>query len=69
MRQNTTKGNGRTDERVQFFVTANGQLQMAWRDAFHLQILGRIARKLEDFGGEVLEHGGYVNSGWKAAFS
>lgn len=35
------------DEAVQLFVSADGQLQMARRDALHLQVLGRVARQLQ----------------------
>lgn len=51
VRQHTTKRNGGADEGVELLVTADGQLQVARRDALDLEILGSVAGKLEDFGG------------------
>ena len=48
MRDNSTSGNGRLDERVQLLVTTDGELQVARRDTLHLEILGRIAGQLEN---------------------
>ena len=45
---------GGLDERVQLLVAADGQLQVARRDALHLQVLGRVASQLQHLGGEVL---------------
>jgi len=50
----TTTSNGGFDERVQFLVSSDGQLQVARGDTFHLEILGRVTSQLEHFGGEVL---------------
>ena len=36
-------------------------MQVARRDALHAQVLGGVARKLEDLSGEVLEDGGRVD--------
>lgn len=46
MRQDTTERDGRADQRVEFLVAADCELQVAWRDALDLEILGRIASKL-----------------------
>lgn len=66
VRQHTTKGDGGADKRVEFFVTTDGQLQVARRDALNLQILGRIASQLEHFGSQVFEDGGKVYSGFSS---
>lgn len=55
MWQDTTKGDGGADECVEFLVTADGELQMTRRDALDFEILGGVAGKLENFGGEVFE--------------
>jgi hypothetical protein len=34
---------------------------MTWRDALDFEILGGVARQLEDFGGQVFENGRQVN--------
>lgn len=61
--QNTTKGDGGADERVQFLVAADGQLQVARCDALDLEVLGRVASQLENFGSQVFEDGGEVDGG------
>ena len=58
-----SSGNGGLDERVEFFVTANGQLQMPRRDALDLEILAGIAGQFQDFGRQVLENGRRVHGG------
>jgi hypothetical protein len=59
--QYTSEGNGSADKRVQFFVTANGKLQVARRDTLHFQILGGVPCQLKDFGSQVLENSSEVN--------
>ena len=44
----------RLDQRVEFLVSADGELQVARRDALDFQVLGGVAGELEDLGGEVL---------------
>ena len=63
MRQDPAERDRGPDQRVQFFVAADRELQVARRDALDFQIFGRVAGQFEDFGGQVLEHGGYVDSG------
>ena len=67
MREHTTERNGRSDQGVQLFVTADSQLQMARSDTLDFQILGSIACEFEDFGGEIFEDGGDVDSGCEGA--
>ena len=61
MRQHASEGDGRADQRVELLVAADGQLQVAGRNALDLQVLGRVAGQLEHFGGQVLEDGGDVD--------
>ena len=61
VRDDTTLCNGRLDERVQLLVSADGQLQVARRDALELEVLGGVAGKLEHLGAEVLEDGRAVH--------
>ena len=65
MRQDTTKGDGGADQGVEFLVAADGELEMARRDALYLEVLCRVAGQFEDFGGQVFEDGGYVDGGWR----
>lgn len=65
MRQHTTKSDGRADQGIEFFVTADGELQVPWRDTLDLEILRCVASQFKDFGGEVFEDGGDVDSGCK----
>jgi hypothetical protein len=62
--QNTTEGDGRADESVQFLVTTNGELQVARGDTLDLEILGGVAGQFEDFGSEVLKNSGHVDGSW-----
>lgn len=61
--KNTTKGDGGTDQGVKFLISADGELKMTRGDTLDLEILGGVAGKLEDFGGEVLQNSGNVDSG------
>jgi hypothetical protein len=62
VRKNTAGGDGDTAEKfVQLFIVANGQLDVARDDASFLVVAGGIASKLENLGGQVLEHGTKVN--------
>ena len=54
VRDDTTAGDSGFNKRVELFVTADGQLQVAWGDALDLEVLGGVAGELEDLGGEVL---------------
>lgn len=64
MRQYTAESDGGADQRVEFFIATDGELQMARRDTLDFEILGRIASKFKDFGCKVLEDCSYVYSGW-----
>ena len=49
----TTTGDGGLDKGVELLISANGQEQMAGRDALHLEILARVTGELEHLGGKV----------------
>lgn len=61
--QDTTKGDGGTNEGVQLLVAADGQLQMTRGNTLDLEILGGVAGKFKDFGGQILEDGSYIDGG------
>lgn len=42
VRQHTSKGDGGADEGIELFVAADGQLEMARRDALDLEVLGCV---------------------------
>lgn len=63
MRQHPPKSNSSADQRIEFLVASDGELQMARGDAFDLQIFGGVAGEFEHFGREVFEDGGYVDGG------
>ena len=50
VRDDTAARDGRLDERVELLVTADRELQVAGSDPLHLEVLGRVARELEDLG-------------------
>jgi len=61
MREDTTKGDRGADERVEFFVSADGELQVTRGDTLDFEILGGVSCELEDFSGQVFEDGGNIN--------
>jgi hypothetical protein len=66
VRQDTSEGDCGFDEGIEFLVTTDGELQVAWRDALDLEVLCGVSSELEDFGGEVFEDGGEVDGGFGA---
>jgi hypothetical protein len=50
-----------TEELVQFFIVADGELQMTGDDTGLLVVAGGVTGQLEDFSCEILEHSGEVN--------
>lgn len=40
--QDTTEGDGRADQSVELFVTTDGELKVAGRDALDLEVLGGV---------------------------
>ena len=46
VRQDTTEGDGGTDEGVELLVTTNGELQVAGRDTLNLEILGSVLKSV-----------------------
>lgn len=63
VRNNTTAGDGRLDQRVQLFVTSDGQLQVTGCDTLHLEILRGVSSQLEHLSGQVLEDSGRIDGG------
>lgn len=63
MWQNTSIGDCGADECVELLVTADGELEMARRDALDLEILGGVACKFQDFSGEVFQDSRQVDGG------
>lgn len=59
----TAAGDGGLDEGVQLLVPADGEVEVAGRDALDLEVLGGVAGELEDLSREVLEDGGAVDGG------
>ena len=59
----TTASDRGLDQSVEFFVTADSQLQVARGDSLHLEVLACVASQLKHLGGEVLEDGGRVDGG------
>ena len=62
VRENSSLGDGdASEELVQLFVVADGELDVARDDPGALVVLGGVSGELEKFGGEVLEDGGEVH--------
>jgi hypothetical protein len=60
--QNTARGDGNTAEKlVQLLVIADSELDVARNDAGLLVVAGGVTGKLENLGGQVLEHSTEVN--------
>lgn len=60
--QDTALGDGHAGQQlVEFFVVADGQLQMTGDDARLLVVASGVSRQLEHLGGQVLQHGGEVD--------
>ena len=53
----TTTSDGGLDEGIEFFVTANGQLQVARGDALDFQVLAGVSCELKHLRSEVLKDG------------
>lgn len=61
MWQDTTERDGCADKGIQFFVSSDGELQMARCDSLDFEVLGCVAGEFEDFSGEVFEDSSYVD--------
>jgi len=62
VRDHTAASNSGLDQSVELFVTADSQLQVTGSDALDLEVLRGVARKFENFSGQVLEDRGRVHS-------
>ena len=63
VRQDTSESDRGADERVEFFVAADGELQMAGRDTLDFEVFGGVTSELENFGSQVFENGGDIDGG------
>lgn len=61
--KDTTEGDGCADEGVQFFITTDGELEVARSDTLDFEILGGITGQFENFGSQVLKNSGHVDGG------
>ena len=62
--QDTTLGDGHAGQKlVQLLVVADGQLKVTGDDSGLLVVTGGVSCQLQNFGGEVLEHGSQVDGG------
>lgn len=63
MRDDTTTGNRRLDESIEFFVSTNRQLQVTRSNTFDLQIFACVSGEFEYFGGEVFQNSRSIYGG------
>jgi hypothetical protein len=66
VRKNTSEGDRRANEGIQFVVSTDGKLQVAWCDTLDLQVFCGVSSKFENFGSEVFQDGGDVDSSFGA---
>ena len=66
VRDDTTAGDGRLDQRVELLVASDGEQQVSRRDSLDLEVLGRVTGELKHLGSQVLEDGGRVDGGGRA---
>ena len=62
-RDHTTTSDSSLDQSVEFFVTADSELQVTGSYSLHLEILASVASELQDLSGQVLEDGSGVDGG------
>lgn len=53
----TSTSDGRFNQSIKFFVSANGQLEVAGSDALDLEVLACVSCQFEHLSGEVLKDG------------
>jgi len=53
--QDTSESDGGANESIEFFVTTDGELEMAGSNALDLEILGSISCELENFSSQIFE--------------
>lgn len=63
MRQDTAEGNCCSDQRVQLFVASDRKLEMAGCNPLDLEVLGGVSGQFKNFGGQILEDSGDIDSG------
>ena len=57
----TTSSNGSLDQSIEFFVTADSQLEVTGSYSLHLQVFASVAGKLEHLSSEVLKNSSSVD--------
>lgn len=65
MRQHASKRNRRSNQRIQLLITTDRKLEMTGGDTLNLKVLGSVAGKFEDFGGQVFQDGSDVDGSLK----
>ena len=63
MRDDSSAGDGSLDERVEFLVPPDSELEVPGRHRLLPQVIGRVPSELEDLGHQVLEYAGHVDRG------
>jgi len=63
MWQDTSERDRRTDEGIEFFVSADGELQVARGNTLDFEILGSVSCKLQNFSGKVFKNGCDIDGG------
>lgn len=61
VRDDTTAGDSGFNKRVELFVTADGQLQVAWGDALDLEVFAGVTCQFENLSREVFENSSGVD--------
>jgi len=62
VRNDTTASDGGLDERIEFLISANGELKMSWGDTLYPVVLRCITSQLEHFSSQILQDGGAIYS-------
>ena len=63
VRDDTTAGDGRLDQRVELLVASDGEQQVSRRDSLDLEVLRSVTGELQNLGSQVFEDGGAVDGG------
>jgi len=58
----SSSSDGGLDQRVQFFVSSDCELQVSGSDSLDLQVFGRVSCEFENLSGKILQDSSSVNS-------
>lgn len=61
VRNDTSSSNGSLDEKVELFVTSNGELKMSGGDSSDFEVFGGVSSQLQNLSSQVLENGSCVD--------